>query len=498
MTVTTRRGTSPQDAGQPAGRAALRQVSDTIWEIPATGGMLVPGRVYADVSTVASLPSDPSLEQVRNVAHLPGIERYSLAMPDMHFGYGFPIGGVGAFRTEDGVVSPGGVGYDINCGVRLLATELERAEVQGSMRRLVDGLFHDVPSGVGSHGAIERLSEPDLANLLLKGAAWAVERGFGDDADLQRTEAGGALPGADPEVVSERARARGRDQVGTLGSGNHFLEVQVVDRIFDREAAAAYGLFEGQITVMIHCGSRGFGYQVCEDHLSLMGAAAARYGIELPDRQLACAPVRSPEGRAYLAAMACAANYAWANRQMIMHLTEEALLRALRVSPRTLGLRLVYDVAHNVATIETHDIEGRGMELCVHRKGATRAFGPGRPEVPEAYRAVGQPVLIPGDMGSASYVCRGTEEAMRTTFGSTCHGAGRVLSRAQALKRATGRVIERELSEAGILVRSRGRKTLSEEMPEAYKDVEMVVGVMERAGVSPRVARLRPLGVIKG
>lgn len=493
-----RSDTPPGAAPRGGASVELNRISDTVWEIPATGGMRVPGRVYADASTVDSLPSDPSLEQVRNVAHLPGIQSYSLAMPDMHFGYGFPIGGVGAFRTEDGVVSPGGVGYDINCGVRLLATELTRGEVEGSMSRLVDRLFSDVPSGVGSHGAIERLSPTELSRLLVKGAAWAVERGFGDASHLERTEAGGALPGADPDAVSERARVRGQDQVGTLGSGNHFLEVQVVDRIFDGEAAAAYGLFEGQITVMIHCGSRGFGYQVCEDHLGVMGAAAARYGIELPDRQLACAPVRSPEGRAYLAAMACAANYAWANRQMIMHLTEEALLRGLNVSARTLGLRLVYDVAHNVAVVETHDVDGRELELCVHRKGATRAFGPGRTEVPEAYRTVGQPVLIPGDMGSASYVCRGTDEAMRATFGSTCHGAGRVLSRAQALKRAKGRVIEQELAAAGILVRSQGRKTLAEEMPEAYKDVDMVVGVMERAGISPRVARLRPLGVIKG
>jgi tRNA-splicing ligase RtcB len=306
------------------------------------------------------------------------------------------------------------------------------------------------------------------------------------------------LPGADPDAVSDRAYARGRDQVGTLGSGNHFLEVQVVEHIFDTSAARAFGLFEGQLTIMIHCGSRGFGYQVCDDYLGVMGTAAARYGIDLPDRQLACAPVDSSEGRSYLGAMGCAANYAWANRQMIQALTEEAMLRALRISPKELGLRLVYDVAHNIAQLEHHDLDGRMTRLCVHRKGATRAFGPGRAEVPADYRDAGQPVLIPGSMGSASYVCRGTEEAMRQTFGSSCHGAGRALSRSQALKRAKGRSIERELGEAGILVRSQGRKTLAEEMPEAYKDVERVVDVMERSGVTPRVARLRPLAVVKG
>ncbi len=476
----------------------LERVSDTVWEIPATGGMRVPGRIYADAADVDSLADDQSLEQVCNVAHLPGIERYSLAMPDMHFGYGFPIGGVAAFRTEDGVVSPGGVGYDINCGVRLLRTGLQARDVEGKMRRVVDHLFSEVPSGVGSHGAIETLSPGELRGLLVKGAAWAVERGFGTAADLDHTESRGSLPGADPDAVSERAYARGRDQAGTLGSGNHFLEVQLVDRLYDPEAAAAYGLHEGQVTIMIHCGSRGFGYQVCEDYLQVMGEAAVRYGIELPDRQLACAPLRSPEGRSYLEAMACAANYAWANRQLIMHRTEEALLRALRISPRELGLQLLYDVAHNIATLEAHDRDGQMHEFCVHRKGATRAFGPGRPEVPAAYRKVGQPVLIPGDMGTASYVCHGTEEAMRQTFGSSCHGAGRALSRSQAVKRARGRSIDRELAEAGVVVRSHGPKTLAEEMPEAYKDVDRVVAVMERAGISPRVARLRPLGVIKG
>lgn len=478
--------------------ALLRQVSEWLWELPATGGMRVPGRVYADHQLLEALHDDQSLTQVANVAHLPGILCCSLAMPDIHFGYGFPIGGVAAFAVDDGVVSPGGVGYDINCGCRLLATDLESAEVQGKVPRLVEQLFRDVPSGVGSSGAIAKLSRTELERVLVKGAAWAVDRGYGSRDDLEHTEDRGALPGADPAAVSERAYTRGQDQVGTLGSGNHFLEIQVVDEIFDREAAAAYGLHQGQVMIMAHCGSRGLGYQVCDDYLGTMAAASARYHIELPDRQLACAPVTSPEGRAYLAAMACAANYAWANRQMIMHLTERAVLRALRISPKELNLRLVYDVAHNIAKLEEHVIGGARVKACVHRKGATRAFGPGRAEVPPDYRAVGQPVLIPGDMGTASFVCKGTDEAMRQTFGSTCHGAGRVMSRSQALKLAKGRAIDRELADAGIFVRSQSHKTLGEEMPEAYKDVERVVAVMDRAGISPRVARLRPLGVVKG
>ncbi|MCE5254636.1 MAG: RtcB family protein [Actinomycetia bacterium] len=477
---------------------SVTQVGDYLWELPPTGGMRVPGRVYADALLMEALRDDQSLTQVANVAHLPGILCYSMAMPDIHFGYGFPIGGVAAFDVEEGVVSPGGVGYDINCGCRLLVTDLDERDIKGDIRRLVDQLFRDVPSGVGASGAIAKLSRKELEKLLVEGAAWAVGRGYGSKEDLEHTEDGGCLPGADPDAVGERAYARGLDQVGTLGSGNHFLEIQAVDEIFDREAAAAYGLREGRVTVMVHCGSRGFGYQVCEDYLEVMASASRRYHIDLPDRQLACAPVTSAEGRRYLAAMACAANYAWVNRQMIMHLTGQALLHALRLGPNDLNLRLVYDVAHNIAKLETHQVAGSPVGVCVHRKGATRAFGPGRPEVPVDYRAVGQPVLIPGDMGTASFVCKGTDEAMRRTFGSTCHGAGRVMSRSQALKRAQGRAIDRELESAGILVRSQGRKTLAEEMPEAYKDVEQVVAVMDGAGISPRVARLRPLGVVKG
>lgn len=476
----------------------LRRLADVLWELPKDGGMRVPGRIYADDELAMSLEEDQSLVQVANVAHLPGILSCSLAMPDIHFGYGFPIGGVAAFAVGEGVVSPGGVGYDINCGCRLLATDLELKGVLPRLENLVEHLFRDVPSGVGASGAIAKLSRKDLEQVLVKGASWAVERGFGSVADLDHTEDRGALPGADPSVISERAYARGLDQMGTLGSGNHFLEVQVVEEVFDHEAARVFGLFEGQVTVMVHCGSRGFGYQVCDDYLAVMGQAVQRYGISLPDRQLACAPISSPEGQRYLAAMACAANYAWANRQIIMNLTERALTHALRLSPRDLNLRLVYDVAHNIAKVEEHVVGGRVVKACVHRKGATRAFGPGRPGIPVDYARVGQPVLIPGDMGTASYVCKGTDTAMAETFGSTCHGAGRVMSRAQALKRAKGRSIDRELAEKGILVRAQGRKTLGEEMPEAYKDVDRVVAVMDRARISPKVARLRPLAVVKG
>jgi tRNA-splicing ligase RtcB len=460
--------------------------------------MRVPGRVYADRALAKALLGDQSLVQVANVAHLPGIIGYSFAMPDIHFGYGFPIGGVAAFTVDEGVVSPGGVGYDINCGCRLLATDLGLNEVRDRIRPIVDQLFRDVPAGVGASGAIAKLSRAQLKDLLAKGAEWAVEQGYGSLRDLEHTEDRGSLPGADPAAVSERAYARGQDQVGTLGSGNHFLEVQVVDEVFDHQSAEVYGLHPGQITIMVHCGSRGLGYQICEDYLQVMAKANVRYQIELPDRQLVCAPVASGEGRQYLAAMACAANYAWANRQMIMHLTEQALLHALRMAPKDLNLRLVYDVAHNIAKLETHEAGGQAVDCCVHRKGATRAFGPGRPEVPLDYRETGQPVLIPGDMGTASFVCRGTGTAMKETFGSTAHGAGRVLSRSQALKQARGRAIDRELEAKGIVVRSQGFKTLAEEMPEAYKDVESVVAVMDGAGVSPRVARLRPLGVVKG
>ena len=475
------------------------QIDDYRWQVPQDykPGMRVPGLIYADRKLFEQIEKDPAVEQVANAAFLPGITRFSLAMPDIHSGYGLPIGGVVATDLEKGVISPGGVGYDINCGVRLLRTDLTRKEIEVRLKDLVNALFAEVPTGVGSKGKI-RLSRQDEKAVLVKGARWAVESGFGREEDLAHTEAQGCLEGADPDVISDKAYERGRPQQGTLGSGNHFIEVQFVQEIYDEKVASLFGLFKDQATIMIHSGSRGFGHQVCTDYLVVMEEAANRYGIELPDRQLACAPLSSPEGRDYLAAMKAAANYAWANRQCLMYWTEQVLLETLRISPKALGLSLVYDVAHNIVKIEEHEVSGKRRKLAVHRKGATRAFPPGHPEVPEAYRSVGQPVLIPGDMGRASFVLVGTQRAMQETFGSTCHGAGRVMSRHHAIRAAKGRAIHRELADQGIIVQSAGRETLKEEMPEAYKDVAEVVNVVHNAGLSLRVARLKPMGVIKG
>jgi len=477
----------------------VRKVRDMVWDVPMQGGMRVPGRLFCTEQQLKVAESDRCMEQVANVAHLPGIVGYSMAMPDMHWGYGFPIGGVAATDVEaGGVVSPGGVGYDINCGVRVARTNLAVEDIRNRIHQIVDALYATVPCGVGSKGGIGKLSPGEEKKVLARGAKWAVGRGLGSAEDLERTEAGGCLPGADPDAVSPRALSRGADQVGTLGSGNHFLEIDVVDQICDVKAADILGLEEGQIAIQIHSGSRGFGHQVCDDALKTMVNAVVKYGIQLPDRQLACAPFDSPEARRYLAAMACAANYAWANRQAMMAMVEEALLKALKISPRELGLRLVYDVCHNIAKIEEHECGGERRRLCVHRKGATRAFGPGHPEVPADCAEIGQPVLIPGDMGTYSYVLVGTETAMKETFGSTCHGAGRVMSRHKAVKAGKNRDIQKELGKQGIYVRARGRHTLSEEMPQAYKDVNEVVEVMHQLGISRKVARLRPLGVMKG
>ncbi len=477
----------------------IRKIDENRWEIPKSGQMRVPGIVYADDGLMKGIRGDKCLEQVANVAHLPGIVKYSIAMPDIHWGYGFPIGGVAATDPEKGgVISPGGIGFDINCGVRLAATHLELQDIQPRMKELVAALFERIPCGVGSQGAIRKLSRNDMARVAVKGAEWPVEMGFGSDADLVNVEANGCVEGADPDRVSDRAVERGTRQLGTLGSGNHFLEVDVVDRIFDPKIAETLGLRKGQVTVFIHSGSRGFGYQTCDDYLRTMQEAVKRYGFQLPDRQLACAPIDSKEGRAYLAAMNCAANYAWANRQTMMQLARSVFIDTLGISERDLGFRLVYDVAHNIAKFEEHVIDGRVRRVCVHRKGATRAFPPHHPQTPQAYKEVGQPVMIPGDMGRASFVCCGTQRAMEETFGSSAHGAGRVLSRSAAKKQAKGRSINRELEDQGIFVQSRGRQTLAEEMPEAYKDVEMVADVMHRAGITLKVARLKPVGVIKG
>jgi tRNA-splicing ligase RtcB len=479
----------------------LKRLSDVSWELPVSqkAGMRVPGIIYADGDLLEEIQRDASLEQVANAAFLPGIVKASLAMPDMHYGYGLPIGGVVATSLADGVVTPGGVGFDINCGVRLACTSLDRRDLEdlAARRAVVERLFREVPVGVGSRGKI-RLGKADEERVLREGARWAVKAGYGTPRDLEHTEAGGCLEGADPDQVSPRALERGRDQQGTLGSGNHFIEVQYVEEVFHPRAADLFGLFPGQVTLMIHSGSRGLGHQVCTDFLSVMERALGKYGISVPDRQLACAPLSSPEGKRYLGAMRAAANYAWANRQCLMHWAGEALAGALGLSPGRVGLTLVYDVAHNIVKVEEHLVAGRSMAVAVHRKGATRAFGPGHPEVPADYRAVGQPVIIPGDMGRCSYVLVGTARAMEETFGSTCHGAGRLLSRTAAIKKARGRAIHRELEDQGVLVRSAGRETLAEEMPEAYKDVREVVDVVHRAGLAEKVARLRPLAVIKG
>jgi len=476
---------------------AMERLDACRWRIPPSGNMRVPGIIYSSEAMMGGIGSDESPKQVANVACLPGIVSYSLAMPDMHWGYGFPIGGVAAFDLEEGVISPGGVGYDINCGCRLLTTRLHYDDVRDRIRDLVTALFRDIPTGVGSKGTM-KLSLAEEKKVLLEGARWAVRQGYGTEEDLLSTEDGGMIGGADPERVSPRALERGREQLGTLGSGNHFLEIEVVEEIFDPPAAAAFGLEAGQVAVMIHSGSRGFGYQVCDDFLARMVKNIPRLDFYLPDRQLACAPFRSREGQEYFSAMACAANYAWTNRQMLMHGTRETFGRTLGLSPRELGMRLLYDVCHNIAKVEEFIVAGEKKKLCVHRKGATRAFPPGHGALPDRFQATGQPVLIPGDMGTGSYVLAGTEKAYRETFGSTCHGAGRVMSRTQAMKSSRGRPVSREMADRGVIVMAAGRGTLHEEIPEAYKNIDDVVDVVHRAGLSRKVARLRSVGCIKG
>lgn len=481
-------------------KGPLQQIDGYRWRIPRNykPEMRTDGIIYASERLIAAIGGDQAPEQVANVACLPGIVGDSMAMPDIHYGYGFPIGGVAAMHVKEGVISPGGVGYDINCGVRLLTTTLTASELAGRLRPLVEQIFRDVPSGVGAKGGV-RLSGKELEEVVVKGAQWAVARGFGRKEDIERLEERGAMRGADPSKLSERAVQRGLPQLGTLGGGNHFLEVQEVEEIYDQRAAAVMGIEEpGQVVAMIHTGSRGFGYQICDDSLVVMQKAVQRYGIQIPDRQLACAPVDSPEGRDYFAAMACAANYAWANRQFITHWVRQAFQTAFGVSQERLGLEVVYDVAHNIAKMEEHVLDGQKVMLCMHRKGATRAFPAGHPDLPAVYREIGQPVLVPGDMGRNSYLLVGCEKGMTETFGSTCHGAGRLLSRSAALKRARGEQVRDELGKKGILVRSASMKTLAEEMPAAYKDVSDVVEACHSAGISLKVARMRPLGVVKG
>jgi tRNA-splicing ligase RtcB len=491
----------------------LERIDDTRLLIPKSYNpkMRVDGIIYSDASLLEDIKRDQAPEQVANVATLPGIVGQSMAMPDIHWGYGFPIGGVAAFEMSEGVISPGGVGYDINCGVRLLRTKLTQEDVKPAvLERLVRAIYDNVPSGVGSKGKI-RISQAEVALVLTRGARWAIEKGYGSEEDLEYTEEHGAMAGADLTGVSERALERGMPQLGTLGAGNHFLEIQEVAEVYDLGAARDLGIAEGQITVMIHTGSRGLGYQICDDNVKTLGAVSKKYGIELVDRQLACAPIESPEGKRYFGAMVCAANYAWANRQAIAHWVREAFGQVLGVPPEKLGMGQIYDVAHNIAKIETHTVGKACMKVCVHRKGATRAFGPAKPgsgtqchnqtgshALPSRYRHLGQPVLIPGDMGTCSYLLLGTEKAEAETFGSACHGAGRVWSRTRALKETERRNVAEELRAKGIMVMAASREVLREEVPDAYKDVDKVVDVCARAGICRKVGRMRPLGVVKG
>jgi len=495
---------SAEPAGHRAGhgwRNVIQRLDEYRWLLPRDykPGMLVPGMIFATEAMLEAPGQDAAIEQVANVAFLPGIVKYSLAMPDMHPGYGFPIGGVAAVRLEDGVISPGGVGFDINCGTRVLRTELTEADVRPRLKQLVDQIFRDVPAGLGGSGQVH-VAIGEIDEVLLHGAHWALGHGYAWPEDVEAIESGGALPGANPDKVSPKAKKRGAPQLGTLGSGNHFLEVQVVDEIFDRTAADAMGVSEvGQVLVFIHTGSRGLGHQTCQDHLDIMEEASKRYEIHLPDKQLSCAPIASPEGADYLAAMSAAANFGFANRQLITYWTREAFRLVFGKDPKDdLAMFLIYDVAHNTAKIERHQVNGEESDLCVHRKGATRAFPPGHPDVPAQYQAIGQPVLVPGDMGRYSFIARGAEGAMAETWGSTCHGAGRAQSRHAAKELLKGVNVRQRLAEQGIYIRAENPRLLSEEASEAYKDVADVVDVLHGAGIAKKVCRMRPIGVVKG
>ncbi len=474
----------------------VEQIDEFRWRVPQHGGMRTYGLIFADAALMQDLAGDQCVQQVINVAHLPGIVGPSIAMPDIHWGYGFPIGGVAAFDEKEGVISPGGVGYDINCGVRLLRSPLSMHDVRPHLRKLVDELYEGIPSGVGSSRADVRLTDSELGHVLRRGARWAVEEGFGVPRDLECMEGGGALDG-NPDTVSARAKKRGKNQLGTVGSGNHFVEVGYVSAIYDDVAATRLGLSLNTVTFFIHSGSRGLGYQVCDDYLDLMVQASRKYGIELPDKQLCCAPLTSPEARDYLGAMNAAANYAFANRQLMSHYVRRAVTDVFSGDAAD-QVDLVYDVAHNIAKFETHEVAGQGRRLCVHRKGATRAFPPRHPELAARFQDIGQPVFIPGDMGRYSYVLVGTPGAYDETFGSTCHGAGRRMSRTQAKKEARPRNVPKELAARGILIRAASRRTVDEEIPEAYKDVRQVVDVVDGAGIGKKVAQLKPMGVVKG
>ncbi len=477
----------------------FQRLSPYLWEIPTSfrQGMRVPVRVFADERLLEDALDDKSLEQAVNASMLPGLVSHVTVMPDVHQGYGFPIGGVAATRLPHGVVSPGAIGYDINCGVRLLASQVTLEEAEALLPDLASALFRNCPAGVGVKGNV-RLSEKELDRVCREGSEWALHNGYAQSADISRTEEGGRIPGAEPAAVSARAKQRGQPQLGTLGAGNHFVEVDVVDEVFDEAAAQAMGLVRGNLTVQIHCGSRGFGHQICTDFVREFQPALARYKIQLPDRELVCAPLDSSEGRRYLAAMACAANYAFANRQIMAHHVRGSFEEVLVGRVKDWELRQVYDIAHNMGKIEEHTVNGERVRVCVHRKGATRAFGPGFEGLPDEYRPLGQPVLVPGSMGTASWVLLGTEGSMAQSFGSTCHGAGRTMSRKQAKRTVRGDQLRAELEGRGIQIRAGSMPGLAEEAPQAYKDVDAVVEVVAKAGIAKKVARLRPVAVIKG
>lgn len=477
----------------------LKKISEYEWEIPQTyrQDMRVPVRLFATRKILEAALGDKSIEQAINAATLPGLVGRVLVMPDVHQGYGFPIGGVAATRLPDGVISPGAIGYDINCGVRLLASQIDLETVGDQIDALATALDKHCPSGVGEKGAF-KLSDNELDTVCRDGSRWALKHGLATEADLRRTEEGGQLAGADPAKISARARERGRPQLGSLGAGNHFIEIDVIDQIFDPEAAQVMGLSEGRLVVQIHCGSRGFGHQICTDYVEELQGAVKRYNIHLPDRELVCAPLSSPEGQNYLAAMRCAANYAFANRQVLAHSARQAFEDVLAGKVKNWQLYQVYDIAHNMGKIETHTIDGQSMKVCVHRKGATRAFGPGSPELPDEYKAIGQPVLVPGSMGTASWVLVGTDRSMAQSLGSSCHGAGRTMSRHEARREVRGEKLRRDLEAGGIHVRAGSMAGLAEEAPQAYKDVDEVVQAVVGADIARKVARLRPVAVIKG
>ncbi|MEM1660162.1 MAG: RtcB family protein [Candidatus Bathyarchaeia archaeon] len=484
----------------PSEKVPLERVNEYTWRIPRyKPGMRVPGIVFANEELLEKMQTDRTLEQCANVAHLPGIYKYSITLPDGHEGYGFPIGGVAATDYDEGVISPGGVGYDINCGVRLLTTNLSEKDLKPKLAQLADAIFRNVPSGLGSRRKDFRVSTSDLDALVMEGVQWVIDRGLGWDEDASHCEEKGCMKNADPDKVSTTAKNRGLAQIGTLGSGNHFLEVQKVDRIYDEKTAKAFGIeFEGQVTVMIHCGSRGYGHQICSDYLRVMERAVHKYKIAIPDRELACAPGNSQEAEDYYGAMACAVNYAFANRQAITHWVRQSFQEVFKQDPESLGLKLLYDVAHNIAKIEVHKVNGETRKVWVHRKGATRAFPPGHPEIPADYQSVGQPVIIPGSMGTSSWVLVGTDKAMELSFGSTAHGAGRMLSRAAAKRRFYGGDIKRHLEQRGIAVRAASAVVLAEEADPAYKNVDIVADVSHKVGIATKVARLVPLAVVKG